>query len=71
MLTIEGLDRHFDRSKEEFAKHFRAKYPGRPPIWIEAGTWDWGNLAHIVAILDDKHKDTIGKHRFITHRVVG
>lgn len=56
---IEGLDRHFARSKEEFAKHFRATYPGRPPIWIEAGTWDWGNLAHIVANLDDKHKDAI------------
>jgi len=56
---IEGLDRHFDRSKEEFAKHFRSRYPGRPPIWIEAGTWDWGNLAHIVANLDDKHKDAI------------
>lgn len=56
---IAGLDRHFDRSKEEFAKHFRSTYPGRPPIWIEAGTWDWGNLAHIVANLDDKHKDAI------------
>lgn len=56
---VEGLDRHFDRSKEEFAKHFRATYPGRPPIWIEAGTWDWGNLAHIVANIDDKHKDAI------------
>ena len=55
----EGLDGHFARSKEEFAKHFRRSYTGTPPIWVEAGTWDWGKLTHIVANLADRHKIAI------------
>ena len=36
----------FDRSKEEFAKHFKAKYAGeRPPIWIAAELWDFGAMS--------------------------
>jgi abortive infection bacteriophage resistance protein len=42
----EWLRRHdeaFDRSKEDFAKHFKSKYPGEnPPIWIAAELWDFG-----------------------------
>lgn len=45
------LRRHddaFDRSKEEFAKHFKSKYPGeRPPIWIAAEVWDFGALSFL------------------------
>jgi abortive infection bacteriophage resistance protein len=33
-------DDSFDRSKEEFAKHFKTKYSGEnPPIWIAAELW--------------------------------
>lgn len=59
---IEGLDKHFERSKEDFAKHFTRKYLGPPPIWIEAGTWTWGNLTHIIAHLSDKNKRAIAGH---------
>lgn len=52
----EGLDSQFFRSKEEYAKHFRRRYKGKPPIWVEAGTWDWGNLTHMIANLADRHK---------------
>lgn len=58
-LFIHGLDDHFERSKEDFAKHFSNRYFGPPPIWIEAGTWTWGNLTYIIANLQDKQKEAI------------
>ncbi len=34
------------RSKEEFAKHFKTKYPNEdPPIWIAAELWDFGAMS--------------------------
>jgi abortive infection bacteriophage resistance protein len=45
----EWLRRHdeaFDRSKEDFAKHFKRKYPGEnPPIWIAAELWEFGAMS--------------------------
>jgi abortive infection bacteriophage resistance protein len=39
-------DDAFSRSKEEFAKHFKAKYAGEdPPIWIAAELWDFGAMS--------------------------
>ncbi|WP_315729147.1 Abi family protein [Bradyrhizobium sp. SZCCHNS2015] len=39
-------DEAFARSKEEFAKHFKRKYPGEdPPIWIAAELWDFGSMS--------------------------
>jgi len=38
-------DEAFDRSREEFAKHFKTKYPGEdPPIWTAAELWDFGAM---------------------------
>ena len=56
---LEGLDRSFDRSKAEFAKHFQRKYDGFPPIWIAAEAWDWGNLTYTLSFLSDRNKDVI------------
>lgn len=42
-------DQNFNRSKEDFAKHFRKKYSGLPPIWIATEVWDWGMLSHFYA----------------------
>jgi abortive infection bacteriophage resistance protein len=53
------LDQAFERSKEEFAKHFRSKYEGPPPLWIAAGTWDWGNLSYMLGYLSEKNRDAI------------
>jgi abortive infection bacteriophage resistance protein len=40
------LDETFGRSKEEFVKHFKAKYGGEmPPIWIAIELWDFGMLS--------------------------
>lgn len=40
------LDHAFDRSREEFALHFKRKYPGeQPPVWIAIELWDFGMLS--------------------------
>jgi len=39
-------DKSFDKSKEEFVKHFKAKYPNEyPPLWIAAELWDFGAMS--------------------------
>jgi abortive infection bacteriophage resistance protein len=39
-------DAAFDKSKEEFVKHFKTKYVGEyPPVWIACETWDFGAMS--------------------------
>lgn len=39
-------DDAFDRSKEEFVKHFKSKYSGEyPPVWIACEIWDFGAMS--------------------------
>jgi len=43
---LKRLDQLFDRSKDEFVKHFKLKYVGeQPPIWIAIELWDFGMLS--------------------------
>lgn len=56
---LDGLDRSFSRSKEEFAKHFRDRYLGPPPIWIAVGAWDWGNIAFVCRYLSDRNMSAL------------
>jgi abortive infection bacteriophage resistance protein len=43
---LEKLDQLFERSREEFVKHFKRKYAGdKPPIWIAIELWDFGMLS--------------------------
>jgi abortive infection bacteriophage resistance protein len=43
---LERLDATFQRSTEEFVKHFKRKYRGeQPPIWIAIELWDFGMLS--------------------------
>ena len=45
-VWLADIDKSFDRSKEEFAKHFRTKYPDDfPPLWISTEVWDFGALS--------------------------
>lgn len=53
------LEEAFQRSQEEYAKHYHEYYIGSPPIWIESGTWDWGNMTYILQNLDEKHKNAM------------
>lgn len=39
-------DKAFAKSKEEFVKHFKVKYPDEhPPLWIAAEVWDFGTMS--------------------------
>ncbi|WP_217352016.1 Abi family protein [Ruegeria sp. HKCCA6837] len=58
---VVGLEETFKGSKEEFAKHFGRNYSGNPPIWVKAGTWQWGHLTHILRFLDEAHKTAIAE----------
>jgi abortive infection bacteriophage resistance protein len=43
---LEKLDKSFDRSRDEFVKHFKLKYAGdQPPIWIAIEMWEFGMLS--------------------------
>jgi len=44
---LSRLDDKFKKSKEDFAKHFKEKYPSDlPPIWVAVELWDFGTLSH-------------------------
>lgn len=44
------LDQDFAKSNEQFAKHFRQKYPGEhAPLWIATELWDFGMLSRLYA----------------------
>ena len=46
---LSKLDNAFDRSREEFAEHFRSKYISTLPIWMSIELWDFGTLATILS----------------------
>jgi abortive infection bacteriophage resistance protein len=43
------LDNAFERSREEFAEHYRTKYRSPLPIWMSIELWDFGTLSTIVS----------------------
>lgn len=54
------LDSKFKNSKEDFAKHFKEKYPNdQPPIWVAVELWDFGTLSHFYSGLKVVDKDAI------------
>lgn len=59
----EWLRRHddaFATSKEEFAKHFKTRYPGEnPPIWIAAELWDFGAMSVLYSGLNKADQTAI------------
>jgi len=54
------LKNKFERSKEDFAKHFKSKYSEPiPPIWIAVELWDFGTLSHFYAGMKIPDRDNI------------
>jgi abortive infection bacteriophage resistance protein len=54
------VDEGFQRSKEEFVKHFKTKYPGDfPPIWIAIELWDFGTLSTLIGGLKYADRSTL------------
>ena len=57
LAKLEDLTRN---SKEEFAKHFKRKYPGSfMPIWIAVELWDYGMLSYFFAGMRISDQDAI------------
>lgn len=54
---LENIDRCEQRSKDEFADHFRTKYTSERhlPMWISVEVWELGALSHLLAGM--KYKD--------------
>lgn len=59
----EWVRRHddaFAKSKEEFAKHFRRRYPGDDaPIWIGAEVWDFGAMSFLYSGMRKSDQTTV------------
>lgn len=54
------IDSQFKRSKEDFAKHFRKKYPqDNPPIWVAVELWDFGTLSNFYSGMKTADRDLI------------
>lgn len=57
---LSRLDEKFANSKEDFAKHFKSKYPNDvPPIWVAVELWDFGTLSHFFSGMKVTDKDAI------------
>lgn len=53
------LDQAFERSSEEFAVHYRAKYSSPLPIWMSIELWDFGCMASVLNGMRDPDLDRI------------
>src|ERR1700678_3020853 len=49
LTFLAKLDDAFQRSREEFAEHFRKKYDSKLPIWMSIELWDVGTLSAILS----------------------
>lgn len=59
---LEKQDKKFKSAKDDFAEHFKKKYPGsNPPIWIACEVWDWGTLSIFFSGMTKTDKDYIAK----------
>ena len=64
---LEKLDDAFSRSSEEFAKHFKQKYPeDHLPIWISTELWDFGMLSRFYAGMLYKDRQDLAKEYSIS-----
>jgi abortive infection bacteriophage resistance protein len=56
------LDDKFKKSKEDFSKHFKDKYPNdHPPIWVAVELWDFGTLSHFFSGMKVPDRDAIAR----------
>ncbi|MWD27888.1 abi family protein [Aquicoccus sp. SCR17] len=58
---LQKLDDRFLNSKDQFAEHFRKKYPSDDmPVWIAVELLDFGPLSHLIAGMSFADKKAIG-----------
>ncbi len=76
-LNSDGRSRHEDwldilaksvrRSREDFVKHFQARYEGPLPIWIAIELWDFGSLSVFFSGLRGHDRHHIGRSYGLPH----
>lgn len=60
---LSRLDKRFLDSKDQFAEHFRAKYPSDDmPVWIAVELLDFGPLSHLISGMTFKDRKLIGEN---------
>jgi len=67
---IGRLDKATVRSREEFVKHYRAKYTPPIPIWIAVELWDFGMLSHFLSNMRDRDLDHIASRYGLQRRLL-
>jgi abortive infection bacteriophage resistance protein len=68
---LRRTDEKFRDSKEDFAKHFRTRYPGEnPPIWIACEAWDFGAMSYLFGGLQNKDQTAIAGEYGLTFDVL-
>lgn len=56
------IDDEFARSKEEFVKYFKQKYPNEyPPCWISCEVWDFGAISRLIAGLSNGDRTALAR----------
>lgn len=59
---LEDLDKYTNRSREDFVKNFKSKYPNSHlPIWMAIEVWDFGMLARFIEGMQYKDRLVISK----------
>ncbi|WP_373320108.1 Abi family protein [Ruegeria spongiae] len=58
---LQRLDKRANESKDQFAQHFRTKYPSEDmPIWIAVELLDFGPLSHLISGMRNNDLAKIG-----------
>ncbi|WP_281981408.1 Abi family protein [Thalassorhabdomicrobium marinisediminis] len=59
---LQRLDNRANNSKDQFAQHFRTKYPSEDmPVWIAVELLDFGPLSHLISGMRNSDLVKIGK----------
>lgn len=59
---LQRLDKRANESKDQFAAHFRTKYPNDDmPVWVAVELLDFGPLSHLIGGMDNKDLALIGR----------
>ncbi|WP_413866652.1 Abi family protein [Tateyamaria sp.] len=59
---LQRLDKRANESKDQFAQHFRTKYPSEDmPVWIAVELLDFGPLSHLISGMKNNDLYKIGK----------
>jgi len=67
---LKRLDKSYSRSKEDFVKHYKAKYLPPAPLWIAVELWDFGMLSHFLGGMRDPDLDILATNYGFPRRIL-